>query len=280
MKKLCHEDVINILPDRIDTAHKGDFGKMLLICGSKGYTGAAALAAIGALRSGGGLVFLGVPDCIYQIEAVKLLEPIVFSLPDKQGMLSKDAIDGISARMVGMDAVLIGPGLGRSKGTFAVTKFVLTNFAGPVILDADGLNVIGAHKDILRGRVAPTVITPHEGEFVRLGGDLSQGREEGACRMARDLGCIVVLKGHETVITDGSETYVNGTGNPGMAVGGSGDVLAGIITSFIAQGITPITAAAISVWLHGAAGDLCAQEIGKYGMLPSDILNALPRLMK
>ena len=280
MKKLCYEDVLNILPDRIDTAHKGDFGKMLLICGSKGYTGAAALAAMGALRSGGGLVFLGVPECIYQIEAIKLLEPIVFSLPDKQGMLSKDAIDSIAARMVGMDAVLIGPGLGRSEGTFAVTKFALTNFAGPIILDADGLNVIGAHKDILRGRVAPTVITPHEGEFVRLGGDLSQGRVEGACRMARDLGCIVVLKGHETVITDGSETYVNGTGTPGMAVSGSGDVLAGIITSFIAQRIIPITAAAISVWLHGAAGDLCAQEIGQYGMLPSDMLNALPRLMK
>lgn len=280
MKILCHEDILGLLPDRPITAHKGDFGKLLLLCGSKGYTGAAALAAMGALRSGAGLVYLGVPESIYTIEAVKLLEPIVYPLPDIGGMLSRRAIDDISTKLYNMDAVLVGPGLGISEDTFTITKYILSNFNGPVVLDADGINVLSGHMDILRGRTAPTIITPHEGEFARLGGDVSSGRIDGACRMSKELGCIVVLKGHETVITDGNEIYLNPTGNPGMAVGGSGDVLAGVITSLVGQGVTPIKAAAISVWLHGRAGDVCASEIGQYGMLPRDILNAIPRLMK
>ena len=270
---LDHDQVLNTLPDRDENAHKGDFGKILLLCGSRGYTGAAALAAMGALRCGAGLVYLGVPESIYAIEAVKLTEPIVFPLPDEGGMLSRAAIPQILERLPQMDAVLIGCGMGQSEDTFAVTKAVLENAHCPVVVDADGINVIAPHKDILRERHYPTVLTPHAGEFARLGG----GEPE---RFARNWGCILLLKGHRTRITDGKQTYVNHTGNPGMAVGGSGDVLAGMITSLIGQGIEPLQAAACAAYLHGAAGDTCARELGQYGMLPTDMLCVLPRLLK
>lgn len=277
--ELNHEAVLSILPDRAVDAHKGDFGKILLLCGSKGYTGAAYLAAQACLRSGAGLVFLGVPESIYQIEAVKLNEAIVFSLPDEDGKLSAAAIPEILERLPKMDAVLIGPGLGQSEGVVQVVKKVLECAACPVVLDADGINVMVAHKDILRERTNATILTPHAGEFARLGGDAGQ-RIAAAEAMAKDLGCILLLKGHGTVITDGTNTYINPTGNPGMAVGGSGDVLAGIIAALLGQGIEPLQAAACGAWIHGAAGDICAAKIGQYGMLPTDMVNVLPRLLK
>lgn len=279
-RELDHQSVLNILPDRDPWAHKGNFGKILMLCGSRGYTGAAVLAAMGALRSGAGLVYMGVPESIYAIEAVKLTEPIVFPLPDEDGKLSVNAVQVILGLLPKMDAVLIGPGLGQSKGTLAVLKAVLREFTRPVVVDADGINLLSQHKYLLRGRTAPTVLTPHDGEFIRLAGSLGTDRLDSAAAMARELGCIVVLKGHETLITDGAVCYRNRTGNPGMAVGGSGDVLAGILVSLLGQGIKPMEAAAAAVWLHGAAGDRCAQKLGQYGMLPSDMLEELPRLMK
>ena len=280
INKLDHKYVLSLLPDRDILAHKGDFGKVILLCGSVGYTGAPELAAMGALRSGAGLVFLGVPASIYVIEAVKLTEAIVFPLPDNNGMFAQNAILPIAEKLNTADAVLIGPGLGQSPDCFAVVEYVLRTFSGPVVLDADGLNLMAAHKHILRDRTAPTILTPHAGEFARLGGVITGNRIQDAATMAEDLGVIVVLKGHETVITDGCRTFVNATGNPGMAVGGSGDVLAGIVTSLLGQRLDPLNAAACAVWLHGAAGDLCAEELGQYGMLPSDMLQTLPRLMK
>ncbi len=278
--ELNHQDVLHILPDRDPWGHKGSFGRILLLCGSRGFTGAAYLASMGALRTGAGLTFLGVPESIYAIEAVKLNEPVVFPLPDRDGKLSAEAIPVILSRLPNLDAVLIGCGLGQSEGTLAVVKAVLENAECPVVLDADGINVIAAHKDVLRGRAYSTILTPHDGEFARLAGPVGQDRSASAMALANDLGCIVLLKGHETVITDGQAVYVNRTGNPGMAVGGSGDVLAGMIVSLLGQGIAPLEAAACACWLHGAAGDLCAQELGQYAMLPTDMLNALPRLLK
>lgn len=280
IRELNHETVLSLLPNRDPWGHKGTFGKVLLLCGSRGFTGAAYLAAMGALRTGAGLVFLGVPESIYAIEAVKLNEPVVFPLPEKDGKLSEKAIPEILQRLPQMDAVLIGCGLGQSEGTLAVVKAVLENAECPVVLDADGINVLSAHKDILRGRRYPTILTPHDGEFVRIGGNLTEDRMESAAKLAGDLNSIVVLKGHRTCITDGENGYVNTTGNPGMAVGGSGDVLAGMIASLLGQGIAPLEAAACGAWLHGAAGDLCAKELGQYAMLPTDMLNALPRLLK
>lgn len=280
IKELNQNGVLSILPDRDPWGHKGTFGKVLLLCGSLGFTGAAYLAAMGALRTGAGLVFLGVPESIYAIEAVKLNEPVVFPLPDAGGKLSRQAVPEILARLPQMDAVLIGCGLGQSEETLEVVKAVLENAACPVVVDADGINVLSAHRDILRGRRYPTILTPHDGEFVRIGGVLTENRMEAAAALARDLGCIVLLKGHRTCITDGKTGYINTTGNPGMAVGGSGDVLAGMIVSLLGQGPAPLEAAACGAWLHGAAGDICAKELGQYAMLPTDMLNALPRLLK
>ena len=280
IRRLNHETVLSLLPDRNPWGHKGDFGKLLLLCGSRGYTGAAFFAAMGALRSGAGLVFLGVPESIYGIEAVKLNEPVIFPLPDVDGRLSADAVPEILSRLPRMDAVLVGPGLGQSEGTLAVVRAVLEKAECPVVVDADGINVLRAHRDLLRGRKSPTILTPHDGEFARLGGIIGEDRMAAAAALADDLGCVVLLKGHETCVTDGVNGYINPTGNPGMAVGGSGDVLAGVITALLGAGLPPLEAAACGAWLHGAAGDRCAAELGQYGMLPTDMLSALPRLMK
>lgn len=280
IRRLNHELVLSLLPDRNPWGHKGNFGKLLLLCGSRGYTGAAFFAAMGALRSGAGLVFLGVPESIYGIEAVKLNEPVIFPLPDAGGRLSADAVPEILTRLPRMDAVLVGPGLGQSEGTLAVVRAVLEKAECPVVVDADGINVLSAHRDLLRGRKSPTILTPHDGEFARLGGVIGEDRMAAAAALAEELGCVVLLKGHETCITDGTDGYLNPTGNPGMAVGGSGDVLAGVITALLGAGLPPLEAAACGAWLHGAAGDRCAAELGQYGMLPTDMLSALPRLMK
>ena len=280
IRELDHKAVLNILPDRDPWGHKGNFGKILLLCGSRGFTGAAYLAAMGALRSGAGLTFLGVPENIYAIEAVKLNEPVVFPLPDADGTLSCEAVAEIEKRLPQMDAVLVGCGLGQSDGVLAVVKTVLEQAECPVVMDADGINIMKEHKDILRGRKYPTILTPHDGEFLRFGGIIGKNRMESAACFAREWNCILLLKGHETCITDGQTGYLNKTGNPGMAVGGSGDVLAGILVSLLGQGIAPAEAAACAAWLHGAAGDLCAQKLGQYGMLPTDMLEVLPRLMK
>ena len=280
IRRLNHELVLSLLPDRNPWGHKGNFGKLLLLCGSRGYTGAAFFAAMGALRSGAGLVFLGVPESIYGIEAVKLNEPVIFPLPDAGGRLSADAVPEILTRFPQMDAVLVGPGLGQSEGTLAVVRAVLEKAECPVVVDADGINVLSVHGDLLRGRKLPTILTPHDGEFARLGGVIGEDRMAAAAALAEELGCVVLLKGHETCITDGTDGYLNPTGNPGMAVGGSGDVLAGVITALLGAGLSPLEAAACGAWLHGAAGDRCAAELGQYGMLPTDMLSALPRLMK
>lgn len=280
IRELNQEDFLALLPERDPWGHKGNFGKILLLCGSRGFTGAAYLAAMGALRSGAGLVFLGVPESIYSIEAVKLNEAVVFPLPDEDGKLGYMAVSEILKRLPNMDAVLIGCGLGQSHGTESVVKAVLENAMCPVVLDADGITLMQTHKDILRGRTYPTILTPHEGEFLRFGGNIGQNRMESAAYFAREWNCILILKGHETCITDGSVHYLNHTGNPGMSVGGSGDVLAGIIAGLLGQGLVPLEAAASGVWVHGKSGDLCAAQLGQYGMLPTDMLQILPRLLK
>ena len=278
--QLTHKDVLNILPNRRADSHKGDYGKILLLCGSRGFTGAAALAAMGALRSGAGLVYVGVPESIYAIEAVKLTEAVVFPLPEEDGKLSAKAIPAIRKYLQTMDAVLLGCGLGISTGTMAVLDMVLREFEGPVVVDADGITMLASCPEPVKERTSPTILTPHEGEFRRLNIATEEERLTGTMLAARELGCIVLRKGHETIITDGKEYYINPTGNPGMAVGGSGDVLAGILVSLLGQGIAPLQASACAAWLHGTAGDRCAEKLGQYGMLPTDMLQELPYLMK
>lgn len=272
--------VKKLLPERPRKAHKGDFGKLLLICGSRGFTGAAELAAKAAASMGSGLVYVGVPASVYPIVASKLTEPMVFPLKDDDGRLSVDAVPEILRHLQDKDACLIGCGLGRGEGTYAAVKAVLQQGNCPVVLDADGINVLEGHIDILRGAACPVVLTPHEGEFLRLGGDLSRSRFHGAMELHHRTDATVLLKGHRTLICGREGCYLNRCGNPGMAKGGSGDVLAGMITALLGFGLTPTRAAALGAWLHGTAGDLCAAELGEYGMLPSDMIRCLPRLLK
>ncbi|MBQ6430518.1 MAG: NAD(P)H-hydrate dehydratase [Oscillospiraceae bacterium] len=280
LRAVDEKTIARWLPKRPVNTHKGDYGRLLLLCGAVGYTGAPALAATAALRTGAGLVFVGVPETAYPIVASKLTEPMVFPLPDENGMLSKDAVPAVLERLKKADACLIGCGLGQSEATAAVVRAVLEHATCPVVLDADGINVLDGHIDILRGAACPVILTPHEGEFLRLGGSLEKGRASGAVRLFQQTGATVLLKGHRTLICGDGGLYVNRCGNPGMATGGSGDVLAGIVVSMLGQGLNPTQAAAAAAWLHGKAGDLCAREIGQYGMLPTDLLKRLPRLLK
>lgn len=276
------ELVKTVLPVRARNSHKGDYGKILLLCGSTGLTGSAILAAKAAVRTGSGLVYLGVPESVYPICASRCLGPVVFPLPcDADGRLSLAARPEIERRMEHMDAVLLGPGLGRSEEITALVRWLLGFCHKPLVLDADGINAIEGHIDVLRGAACPVIVTPHDGEFLRLGGDpMAQDRVREATDFANRTGCILLLKGHRTIITDGWNIYLSVVGNPGMATGGSGDVLSGVIVSLLGQGVMPLEAAACAAWLHGSAGDLAAAEIGEYGMTPGDLLTRLPRLLR
>lgn len=271
-----------VLPKRKPDGHKGTFGKLLIVGGCVGYTGAPYLSAMAACRSGCGMVYLGVPETVWAVEAVKCTEAMPFPLADKNGMLSYKALQQIEEKLAICGALAIGPGLGRSAGVDRTVWALLRSTQKPVILDADGINALQGHMDILdarRGRV--TILTPHDGEFARLGGDLSCGRVEAARRFAAAHGCILVLKGHKTIVA-GSEgnVLVNTTGNSGMAKGGSGDVLTGLIASLLVQGVPSIQAAAAGVWIHGRAGDLSAEEKTPYAMTPLDTVQALPAVFR
>ncbi len=283
-------------PPRPFDGHKGTFGKILITGGSVGLTGAPVLAAGAAARTGSGLVYLGVPGEIYPITAAMCLEAMPFPLKGSKGMLSREALFGILERMNTCDAGLIGPGIGRGQELEILVRRLLEQVETPLVVDADALYAIRKNKKVLKtrsekGRV--TILTPHEGEFAYLGGQLTKyqagsedpklweernrERIQSAKNFAREYGCILVLKGPNTVTADpDGATWINTTGNSGMAKGGSGDILAGMITSLLGQHLEPVTAAALAVWLHGHAGDLCKEEMGEFGMLPRDILERIP----
>ena len=268
------------LPRRDPEGHKGTFGKVLCVCGSVGYTGAPIFAGRGAVRTGSGLVFLAVPESVWPVAAVKSDEAMPFPMPEAEGRLSLLAEESIRRRAESCDAVLIGCGLGRGWQTDALVRNLLT-IEKPMVLDADGLNALSGREELLQKRAAPTILTPHEGEFLRLGGDLSAGREAAAAAFSEKYGVYLVLKGHRTVVAapDG-RLAVNGTGNSGMAKGGSGDVLAGMILSLLGQGCGAFETCCAGVWLHGRAGDLAAADKGERGMTPTDLLEQIPYAMK
>lgn len=268
------------LPRRDPEGHKGTFGKVLCVCGSVGYTGAPIFAGRGAVRTGSGLVFLAVPESVWPVAAVKSDEAMPFPMPEAEGRLSLLAEESIRRRAESCDAVLIGCGLGRGWQTDALVRNLLT-IEKPLVLDADGLNALSGREELLQKRAAPTILTPHEGEFLRLGGGLSAGREAAAAAFSEKYGVYLVLKGHRTVVAapDG-RIAVNGTGNSGMAKGGSGDVLAGMILSLLGQGCEAFAACCTGVWLHGRAGDLAAADKGERGMTPTDLLEQIPYAMK
>ncbi len=270
-----------VLPRRPRTAHKGDFGKVFILAGSEGYTGAPVLAANGAVRMGAGLVFLGVPREVYPIVAVKCDEAMPFPL--------QEDYHAILEKAKGCDVALIGPGLGRTPHTEQLVHALLRDLEIPVVLDADGINALSGHIDILDKRTAPTVLTPHDGEFQRLTGCTLpiENRLEAARDFAKAHGCVLVLKGHCTITAapDG-KAVLNATGNPGMAKGGCGDVLAGMLAGFLGQKHmkNPHTSlmeqVAGVVFYHGKVGDHCAEKWGEYGMTPTDMIAALPEFLK
>ena len=268
------------LPCRDPMGHKGDFGKVLCVCGSVGYTGASVFASRAAVRTGSGLVFLAVPQSAWPVVAVKSDEAMPFPLPEAEGKLSLMAEDAIRCRAEDCDALLLGCGLGRSWQTDALVRNLL-DIEKPLVLDADGLNAINGQEELLKRRKAVTVLTPHEGEFLRLGGDLSKGREAAAAAFSEKYGVYLVLKGHRTVVAAPDRCVaVNSTGNSGMAKGGSGDVLAGMILSLLGQGCKAFDACCAGVWLHGRAGDRAAADKGERGMTPTDLLEQIPYAMK
>ncbi len=264
------------LPLRRPEAHKGDFGRVLIVAGSVGFTGAPAFAARAAVRSGAGLVFLAVPEAIWAVEAVKNDEAMVLPLPPSL----PEALETLAPHVAKADAVLIGPGLGLSAWARELVYAVLESCRAPLVLDADGITAVSRHIDRLDKLSCPLVLTPHEGEFARLTDALARKpREEAAREFALEHGVTVVLKGHRTVTAQPDGVcYVNPTGNPGMAKGGSGDVLAGMIAALLGQRIPGAVWKA--VYLHGAAGDRCAEAKDQYAMTPSDMIDYLRFFMR
>lgn len=269
------------LPRRERDSHKGDYGKLLIVAGSEGYTGAPVFAAEGALRSGAGLVYLGVPRDVYPIVAAQCSSAMPFPLPDDTEQLVE--------RARSCDVVLAGPGMGRSPQAQQLVFRLIEEVEGPLVLDADGLNALEGQTQRLRTRTGLTVLTPHDGEFARLAGCSLplNDRVEQAAELAQDTGCVVVLKGHETLTVDPQgRMWRNTNGNPGMAKGGSGDILAGMIASLLGQKqltgcvSCPGELVAWAVYLHGAAGDAAAARYGEYGMLPDDTLAAVAGVLQ
>ena len=275
------KDDLPILRERSPEGHKGTFGTALVVGGSRGMSGAAALAGMAALRGGAGLVRLAVPEpCL---ETVAGFEPSYTTLSlsaDRRGRIAWAARERIAAAADAATAVAFGPGVGRSAGLTALTVWLYGYVERPMVIDADGLNALSARRDMLPRPAAARILTPHPGEFARLlGMDRvpAESRESAAIELAARWGVVLVLKGHRTLVTDGTLRAVNTTGNPGMATGGSGDVLTGLITALVCQGLAPFDAARLGVFLHGLAGDLASEQLSQESMIASDLIRFLPQ---
>ncbi len=264
------------LPARYPVTHKGDYGKLVILGGSVGYTGAPSLAARAALRAGAGLVTLAVPECIYAVEAAKCDEAMPCPLPAEDGGLSAGAVEALASMLEKADVCAAGPGLGRGSGAAAAVRWLLENWHKPLILDADALNAAAEMPEALRAHRGELLLTPHEGEFARLGGKLTGDRLGDAVRFSREWDCTLLLKGHRSILAfpDGT-AHILTNGNPGMAKGGSGDVLTGIAAAMAGQ-LPWRRAVLTAAYLHALAGDLGRDRFGEYGLLAGDIIELLP----
>lgn len=270
-----------LLPKRHADMHKGDCGRVFVVAGSKGMTGAAALSAEAALRSGSGLVTAGTPESEQPILAVKLTEATTLPLTGADGLLAPGASVQIIKQMEHSDVCVLGPGLGKAPELWQTIAQLLKQ-GKPLLLDADGLNALAEHIEILKHVSAEVVLTPHPGEMARLCGlsvqEIQADREAVAAEFAKRWGVTLLLKGRETVIASPrGEVHRNPTGNHGMATGGMGDVLSGVIGSLLGQGLNGYHAAVLGAFLHGLAGDIAARELGAFGMIAGDVLRRLPR---
>ena len=277
---------IKKIPVRREDSHKGDYGKVFVVAGSPGLTGAAYLCCEGALRCGSGLVINGIPESLNPIMEIKLTECMTLPLTETQastlGMAAKKDILSFARKC---DVVALGPGLGRGSETKPLVKELIQEIECSIVLDADGIYALEGDMDLLKNRQSGLVLTPHPGEMSHLIGkdtsEIQPMREDIAKSVAEVTGAIVVLKGHRTVVANPEgETYVNETGNSGMATAGMGDVLTGMIASFIGQGVDDYSASVIAVYLHGMAGDIAAEKKGPFNIIATDILEYLPEAFK
>jgi NAD(P)H-hydrate epimerase len=271
-------------PARPRDAHKGTAGLVLVVAGSRGMAGAAALVGNAALRGGAGLVKIATPDAA--LDTVAALAPCCTTAPlaDDGVCVTADAAGRVLELAEGRHALAVGPGLGRTDGVAAVVRTILAQSPAPIVLDADGLNVIAdAAPKALGAPKVPVILTPHPGEAARLLGlsvrQVQADREAAAARLVQ-LAPVAVLKGAGSVVTDGRRLYLNQTGNPGMATAGSGDVLTGLLAALVAAGMEEFDAAVLAVWAHGRAGDLAAERLGMLGMTALDILGCLPQVLR
>jgi len=270
--------------------HKGSFGHILVLAGSARFSGAAVLCAKAAMRAGAGLVTLGIPESINP-GFIKIKPAEIMTLPlaeTKEITLGQEAFKKINDFIKQADVIVIGPGLTQNESTQALVRKIVSAIDKPAVIDADGLNALVSHLDILRKKregMPQAILTPHPGELARLLGvktaKIQDKRKETAQKFAKDYRLTLVLKGHRTIVADYQKhLFINATGNPGMASAGSGDVLSGIIAAFLGQGLTPFSAAKYAVYLHGLAGDLAAKEKTQLGMIASDIIDKIPEAIK
>lgn len=280
------EDVKQCLPRLSVSDNKGSRGTLLSICGKSGMAGAAAMSAKAALRCGVGLLYAAVVDSIYPVVSSGLYEPVFLQLRQSAGgTVDKVCIPYLLEQSEKATAILIGCGLGQGADVCSLVNAFLRESKAPLIIDADGINAVAQHIDVLKEAGVPVVLTPHPGEAARLFGttvrEIQNNRVKYACRLAQEYHTVAVLKGAKTVIASPKgRVYINTSGNAGMARGGSGDVLAGMIASLAAQGADTFKACVAAVYLHGLAGDRCAQKYGQLSMLPTDMINELPSLLK
>ncbi|MBI4373147.1 MAG: NAD(P)H-hydrate dehydratase [Candidatus Omnitrophica bacterium] len=271
-----------LLGRRPKTSHKGDYGRVFVLAGSRGLSGACYLTSMAILRSGAGLVTVGVPKSLATPLARRFTEAMTLPLLEtSEGTLNSSAFNPIRRFLKGQDILTIGPGLSLNAKTQTLIRKLVRHSDKPMVLDADGLNAFEGKTSLLRGVKSPMILTPHAGEFVRLFGGKTpktdDERKKRALEVAKKYEVILVLKGHHTVVASPQgKIYLNKTGNPGMATGGSGDILAGVIAAMLAQKIKPFQAACFGVFIHGLAGDLAAEVKGEISLVAGDILNALP----
>lgn len=277
---------LRLLDPRPSGAHKGDYGHLFVLAGSPGKTGAAALICDGAMRTGAGLVTLGIPASLNPILEAKLTEAMTEPLPDAAtGYLSSDASKQIRKLLKGKTALALGPGISTQPQVQKLLLELIPRVPIPLVIDADGITALASQPEILKECKSSVVLTPHPGEMARLVGTTTKKVQDDRIGVAKAFattyGCIVVLKGNKTIIaTPDEKIYINPTGNPGMASGGVGDVLTGMIGGLIAQDLSPLEAAIWGVYLHGMAGDLAVQTVGEIPLIASDILDYIPDALK
>ncbi|HOJ40829.1 MAG TPA: NAD(P)H-hydrate dehydratase [bacterium] len=288
VKKKLMEKENNHLPwqKRLPETHKGTYGHLFIMGGSPGFTGAVCLAAQAAMRSGVGLVTVAIPQSLNPIIEVKLTEPMSKPLPETETATFAEAAAEVASEFIRSkaDAVVLGPGISLHPETARCVKKLLPQISVPLVIDADALKIVASEMEILRHLQAPAILTPHPGEMSFLINapieQIQRQRAAVAESFARQFKVTVILKGHRTVVTDGQKTVINLTGNPGMATAGSGDVLAGITGSFLAQKMAAFEAACWASYVHGLAGDFAAREKGETSLIASDLTDHLPGVFK